>query len=165
LGGGNVRAWIEEDEERQRERQRAGACDSFLTADRGRIRQGAKRHRQTEFENGNARIRANRAARRTRRRGTTLSDHFDKINKANVAARIKEIQRRIPDFQRRTENSEAVAKSSTTVRKTKKQIKDAESELDKLATTNIRRAYEDEIKTLVVRQMDDHDRRRDPKAK
>jgi len=74
---------------------------------------------------------------------------LDKINKANVAARIKEIKDD-PDSKDELKILKQWQKLYDSVAKTKKQIKDAESELDKLAHDQYPQLTEDEIKTLVV---------------
>ncbi len=74
---------------------------------------------------------------------------LDKINKANVAARIKEVKDD-PEFKDEIKILKRWQKLYDGVAKTKKQIKDAESELDKLAHDKYPQLTEDEIKTLVV---------------
>ncbi|TWT74360.1 type I restriction-modification system subunit M [Allorhodopirellula solitaria] len=74
---------------------------------------------------------------------------LDKINKANVAARIKEIKDD-PESTDELKTLKHWQKLYDGVAKSKKQIKDAENELDKLAHDKYPGLTEDEIKTLVV---------------
>jgi type I restriction enzyme M protein len=74
---------------------------------------------------------------------------LDKINKANVAARIKELKDD-PESKDELKILKKWQKLYDGVAKTKKQIKDAENELDKLAYEKYPQLSEDEIKTLVV---------------
>jgi type I restriction enzyme M protein len=79
---------------------------------------------------------------------------LDKINNANVAARVKEISRSAlapgSDDDDELKVLKQWQKLYDTIAKTKKQIKDAETELDKLAHDKYPQLTEDEIKKLVV---------------